>query len=49
MTWGEFKKFVEQQGVEDTDELAWIECNGSARWVEFYEVDEGRSRNFSVT
>jgi len=26
MTWKDFKQFVEKHGVQDSDNIAWIEC-----------------------
>ena len=27
MTWGEFKKAVEEKGVKDEDEISYIDCD----------------------
>jgi hypothetical protein len=45
MTWGEFKAAVEAAGVEDDDEVRYIDCNprmAGAITVERRAEEEGR-------
>ena len=38
MTWGEFKALVEKGGIQDSDEINYIDVSGSTPWNHI-EVD----------
>lgn len=39
MTWAEFKRQVEEQGVQDTDNLGWIDTFSTTEQVEVKRLD----------
>jgi hypothetical protein len=34
MTWGEFKKAIEEKGVANADVIQWIDCGGDAEFLD---------------
>ncbi len=49
MTWGEFKKAVEENGVEESDELDWIDTDSCAIEIKRIQRTQDDDNNWYVS
>jgi hypothetical protein len=48
LTWGEFKKQVEAQGIRDDDVISYIDTYGSGCWDVLEKVHAWKNPEFGV-